>query len=158
MGMVRPVIKAPDGMERLVGAGDGVLEFTDPQASALVTVGAGVLTSTLVGTGFIYRTGPTGAYTDTIDTVANLDAGLGAQMNPGDCLGVNYSNQVAFVATIAGGTGITLSSTKATIPASGFGQLILKKIANAVVSNGYNSAGSPTVTVTTPGVYQLYVL
>lgn len=158
MSMVRPVVKAPDGMERLVGAGDGVLEFTDPAASALVTVGAGVLTSSLLGSGFIYRTGPTGAYTDTVDTVANLDAGIGGQMNPGDCLGINYSNQVAFIATIAGGTGITLSSTKATIPASGFGQLILKKIANAVVTNGYNAQGQPTVTVTTPGVYQLYVL
>lgn len=158
MTMLRVLAKRPDGMVQPVGPGDGILEYTDPQTSALVTVGAGVLSSSLLASGMIYRTGPTAGYTDTVDTVANLDAGVGAQMSPGDCIGVNYSNQVAFAATIAGGTGITLSSTKTTIAASSFGQLILKKIANAVVSNGYNASGQPTVTVTTPGVYQLYVL
>lgn len=156
--MLRALAKRPDGMVMPVGPGDGMLEYTDPAVSALATVGAATLTSDQLQSGLIYRTGSTAGFTDTFPTATLLDGGLGGQMSPGDCFSINYSNQVAFIATIAGASGVTLTSTKTTIPASSMGQLILKKLTNAIISTGYDGNGRPTNTITTPGTYALYVL
>ena len=99
----------------------------DPTAGALTTAGAGTITAQYFAAANIYRTGPTGAATDTTDTAANIEAGIGGSMDVGDQILVAYSNQVAQTITIAGGTGVTLRSTKATIASSGFGFLLLRK-------------------------------
>jgi len=156
-GINRPIIKDSTGLQITAPQGYGNTDNVGLMGGSLATVGAGTLTNAILENQIVYRTGPTGAYTDTIDTVANIDAGLGKGMDPGDCLTVEYSNQVAFIATIAGVTGITLASTKTTVPASSYGRLVLQKISSAVYSTSFVN-GVATLTVTTAGVYKLYVL
>lgn len=157
-GMMRPILKDPSGMELLGGPGYGNTDNPGLDSGSLSTVGAGTITNKIIDGGLIYRTGPTAAYTDTFDTAANLDAGVGNGMSPGDCMVIWYSNQVAFAATIAGASGVTLTSTKTSIAASALGCLILKKLTNAVQTASYGSNGQPTPNTTTPGTYALYVL
>lgn len=83
----------------------------------LGTVGNGSLTAALI-TSFtlISRTGPAGAYADTVDTAANLIAALavnGQTPNPGSTHRLRILNTVAFVNTITTNTGVTLSGTTA---------------------------------------------
>lgn len=76
--------------------------------TAITTVGAGTLTAASIFGALITRSGPTGAYTDTTDTAAAIIALLG-----GDAVGTDFvltvRNTVAFPATIAAGTGVTLA-------------------------------------------------
>jgi hypothetical protein len=131
MAYARPLIM--DGqLNRSIQPGDVLLlgEVIQP----LTTVGAGTLTALLVASGLIYRTGPTGAYTDTTDTAANIinqivaqynyttaaTAGLssGVAVQNGTTVRLRYMNSVAFVATIAAGTGVTLGNNATTVNAS----------------------------------------
>lgn len=157
-GMMRPLLKGADGMELIGGAGFGTTDNLGLDNGKLSTAGNGTITNQIIDGQLVYRTGPGGAYTDTFDTAANLDAGIGAGMNPGDALTIWYSNQVAFVATIAGAAGVTLRSTKTTLAASAMGCLILVKRTNAVPSFTYNSNGQQSGTFTSNGTYDLYVL
>lgn len=159
-GPNRPVVKSPDGLEITAGPGYGNTDNPSIPGGSITTVGAGTLTNAAIEGQLIYRTGPTGAYTDTFDTAANLDAGIGAAMQPGDHYVIWYSNQVAFAATIAGAAGVTLSSTKTSIAASALGCLVLQKVSNAVLTTPmtYNSSGQPAPTFSSNGVYKLYVL
>lgn len=160
VGKANPFVKGPDGMILAAGPGFGNTDNPSLVNGAITTVGNGsILAGNLPGN-LIYRTGPTAGYTDTFDTAANLDAGIGGGMNPGDNLVIWYSNQVAFAATIAGATGVTLSSTKTTIAASALGCLVLSKVSNAVLNTppAFNSQGQPAPTFASAGVYKLYVL
>lgn len=157
-GMMRPLLKDPSGMELLGTSGYGNTDNPGLANGALATVGAGTLLNKLIDGQLIYRTGPTAAYTDTFDTAANLDAGVGNGMSPGDCMVIWYSNQVAFAATIAGAAGVTLASTKTTIAASALGCLILQKVTNAAQTVQYDSKGQPTPNTSAAGTYNLYVL
>lgn len=99
-------------------------EFID---SSLVTVGAGVITAAQLSNSVLLRSGPTGAYTDTTDTAANIIAdivgnvfiGTGAVQGgvgssggaqPGSTWRLRYINSVAFAMTLVAGTGVTLGS------------------------------------------------
>ena len=62
--------------------------------------------------GLILRTGPTGAYADTVDTGANMDATL-SSFQVGDSLDLFYVNSVAFASTITAAAGITLRTATA---------------------------------------------
>lgn len=75
---------------------------------ALTTVGAGTLTAALLFDGDILRSGPTGAFTDTTDTAALIQAAW-AGGSTGISYQFTYQNNTAFPATIAGGTGVTIS-------------------------------------------------
>lgn len=157
-GMMRPILKGADGMEIIGGPGYGTSDNLGLDNGKLTTAGAGTITNQIIDGQIVYRTGPAGAYIDTFDTAANLDAGIGQGMNPGDALTIWYSNQVAFVATIAGAAGVTLRSTKTSIAASALGCLVLVKRTNAVPSYAYNSNGQQSGTFTSNGTYDLYVL
>jgi hypothetical protein len=98
------------GISRVSSAGDGLMMF--PKASNLTTIGAGTLLAAYLLTGLLLRTGPTGAYADTIDTGANLDAAFpNAQV--GDSITLMYSNSVAFASTITAAAGVTLKTATA---------------------------------------------
>jgi hypothetical protein len=157
-GLVRALIKDPSGS--ILPAAGGYGNTDNPGITALATVGAGTLTNAVVDGQFVYRTGPTAGFTDTFDTAANLDAGIGGGMNPGDNMVIWYSNQVAFAATIAGATGVTLSSAKTSIAASALGMLVLQKVTNAVLNLpiGVNSSGQQIPTYSANGTYKLYVM
>lgn len=131
MAYARPIIS--DGsLNRAIQPGDVLLggEVIQP----LTTVGAGTLTALLLASGLIYRTGPVGAFTDTTDTSANIINQIVAQYNystqsvsglssgnavqNGTTVRVRYMNSVAFVGTIAAGTGVTLGNNATTVNAS----------------------------------------
>jgi hypothetical protein len=102
--------------------------------TAINTVGAGVLSGAGIVGGIITRGGTqTGAFTDTSDTVANIIAAGGFSGNIGNTLSFTYLNNAIFPATIAAGTGVTL--TGATIvPANSWVKYLLTLTGSGAVS------------------------
>jgi len=98
------------GMARVARKGDG--PNLNLGASTLTTAGAGTLLAALLSTGLILRTGPGGAFADTIDTAANIDAAF-PNLQVGDTFDVFYSCSVAFASTITAAAGITLKTAAA---------------------------------------------
>jgi hypothetical protein len=92
------------------------------QSQSIMTAGAGTLTAAALMAGFITRAGPTAAFTDTTDTAANILSALAVNPNAipeyGQTFLMVYVNLSAYAATIAAGTGVTLSGTM-TVPANG---------------------------------------
>lgn len=130
--MSKNMVKRESGLVGiLLGTGIPIQSSLDPAVSALATVGAGTLTTQLLGTGFIYRTGPVGAFAETFDTGANIELGFGAGMDIGDVLLIAYSNQVAQIPTFTASAGVTIGSTKVAGVASSVSFIILKKTAVA---------------------------
>lgn len=156
-GQNRPIIKDSSGLQITAFQGYGNTENPGLLGGSISTVGAGTITAAAIEGQLIYRTGPTAAFTDTFPTATVLDASLGAGMDPGDCLTIDYSNQVAFAATIAGAAGVTLTSAKTSIAASAYGKLVLRKLTSAIFSTTITN-GVTTTTVSTAGTYALYVL
>ena len=76
----------------------------------ITTVGAGTLTAAAIVGGLITRTGPTGAYTDTTATAAQIVAAI-----PGAFVGPSFEiaikNSTAFAQTLAAGAGVTLPTS-----------------------------------------------
>lgn len=87
-------------------------QFQAKVKTSISTAGAGVLTAAGMVGGYILRTGPSGAYTDTTDTATALVAAI-----PGCKVGTTFEltilNGVAYVCTVAAGTGVTLTGTTA---------------------------------------------
>ncbi len=75
---------------------------------ALTTAGAGTITAAGIVGGNTARSGPTAAFIDTTDTVANILALL-PNIEVNDSFYYTYQNNTAFQATIAGASGITAS-------------------------------------------------
>lgn len=98
------------GIGRWSKNGDG--NFDRCAITNLTTAGAGTILAALLNTGIIFRTGPTGAVADTVDTGANMDAAF-PNLVVGDALRVKYINNVAFALTITAATGITLKTAAA---------------------------------------------
>lgn len=137
-----PALGNADGtlLNRLVDR----LNLTDlgaasPTNTAITTVGAGTLTAASLTGGVITRSGPTAAFTDTSATGALIDASL-PNNNPTSWL-VQYKNTTAFGATIAGGTGVTVSG-RTLVPANSVGDFLITKSTTA------------TYTMVGIGVYQ----
>ena len=83
-----------------------------PEANtAITTAGAGTLTAAALVGGVITRSGPTTAFTDTTTTATLLAQRMTAPATIGQSWVVKYRNTTAFAATIAGGTGVTVSGT-----------------------------------------------
>lgn len=98
--------------------------------TSIATVGAGTLTAADLLSGLIVRSGSTGAFTDTTDTGAALDAALGnAAVNGANVL-VQIKNITAFADTIAGGTGVTVSGRTVVAPQT-VGTFLLTRTAPA---------------------------
>lgn len=78
--------------------------------TAITTAGAGALTAAAIVGRLVTRSGPSGAYTDTVATAALIVAAV-----PGAVAGQSFilhvKNTVAFPQTLATATGITLSGT-----------------------------------------------
>lgn len=95
---------------RAAGPGDSVM--SQLRATTLTTVGAGSITAGMLASGLLVRTGPTGAYIDTLPTVAQLCAAI-PQLTAGDSFTFILQNTVAYANTLAVGTGWTLGSNTA---------------------------------------------
>lgn len=126
-----PALPNADGtlLNRLVDRINNLdVGLNTPLNTSIVTVGAGTLTAAGLVGGVITRTGPVAAFTDTTATGAQLDAALPNNL-PTAWL-FEIKNSTAFVETLAGGTGVTLSG-RTTIQPNSVGQYLLTKSATA---------------------------
>jgi len=118
--MLIKALTRDNAMFRVANPGDTLATQESP--FAITTVGNGTLAAASLLASIINRTGPTAAYTDTTDTAANLMLALSIPVSPvglvttasplvqvGDTWRLRYVNTVAFAATIAGGTGVTVT-------------------------------------------------
>lgn len=90
---------------RVQGPGDKIM--SQDRVIALTTVGAGNLPVLGLLSGIINRSGPTGAYIDTLPDAAALLAAA-PQLNAGDSFSFRIRNTAAFVNTLAVGVGVVL--------------------------------------------------
>lgn len=114
----------------------------DPIITTISTVGAGVITAAGIDGQFVSRAGAQTSqpFTDTTDTANNIVAGLtGAAV--GDAFLFTYQNLTNAVATISGGSGVTVSVITSIPP-------------NAYAT--YLTTYVSTSTITMAGVYQGY--
>lgn len=105
--------------------------------TAITTVGNATLPAAAL-LSYITRSGPTGAFTDTTDTAANILIACGAGHAPiGMTWLCRYINTTAYVATLAAGVGVTLTAnTGATlaIPADAVADILLQVLSSTTVS------------------------
>lgn len=87
----------------------GEIQMSQLQYVANSTVGDSTLTAASLLAGVINRTGPVGAYADTLPTVNQLVAAC-PQLSVGDSFTFLFRNTVAQANTITAGTGWTLGS------------------------------------------------
>jgi len=126
MGMNRGQIDRGGNYVCAAQAGDSAMEQT--QLVAITTVGTGVLSAAGMLAGLIVRTGPVGAYADTLDTANNLM--LAAPfLSPGDAFEFVVQNGVAEANTVAVAEGAELVGTTA-IAASLVRRYLLTVFAN----------------------------
>lgn len=92
----------------IVNAGSNL--GTTTSVTPITTVGAGVITAAAMISSNILRTGPTSAYTDTTDTAANIVAAI-PNVQVGHGIEFTIANEVAYLETIAAGSGVTLAGT-----------------------------------------------
>jgi hypothetical protein len=107
--------------------------------SAITTAGNGTLPAAALVGHLITRSGPAGAFTDTTDTAANIIAALTGLSNvPGGISWTcEYINTTGFVATLAGGTGVTVSANTGAslaIPANSVAALLITTVAGGTVT------------------------
>lgn len=122
------------GLDILEGNGTlSVSPFPQP-ANTQAADANSTLTAAQILAGLYVRAGMTAGRTDTTDTGANIDTALtGANSGAvpdlavGESITLVISNQVAFALTLAGGVGVTIASTKTTIPASGGANVVFTK-------------------------------
>lgn len=90
----------------------GEVQMSQLQYTANTTVGDSTLTVASILSGIVNRSGPVGAYADTLPTVAQLLAAC-PQLSVGDSFTFLLRNTVAQANTITAGTGWTLGSNTA---------------------------------------------
>ena len=125
MSLVRPWGSDNGVISRRVMPGDilGLGESLAP--GQITTVGNGTWTAAAIASGIINRTGPTGAFTDTTDTAANILAAICGSANynganypdvvNGTSFRVLVKNTVAYAGTFAAGTGVVAGAVASTL-------------------------------------------
>lgn len=129
MGLIRMNGKSGLGVDRLIHPGDLIAGGQVLSAGALTTVGAGTILASMIASGVITRTGPTGAFTDTTDTAAAILLALaadGVNAEPGITFEMLYINTVAFLGTMAAGRGVNLDTTTGTTVVNATASLVRK--------------------------------
>ncbi len=122
MSLVQPFVR--DGMQRDIVPGDVLNRFesvTTLANAASVTLSFAQLTA-----GILNRTGPAGAYGDTTPTASDIVNGILGQnavqfpgattpagVQPGSTFWLKYINNIAAIATLVAGAGVTLAGTTA---------------------------------------------
>ena len=115
--------------------------ITDKAApTSISTVGNGVLTAEALVSTLVNRSGPTGAFTDTTDTVANL---IAAGAVAGSSFYTYIKNFTAFSDTLAAGTGVTIAPATSIIPANSIAEYLV-----AISADGLSATFTHTLTST----------
>lgn len=121
---------------------------TAPALIALSTVGAGTITATAIVSGFTTRTGAQAAtpFTDTTDTAANIISAQPGIVNKiGTAFVYAYQNTTNAVATITGGTGVTVSGIS-TAQANSTTYFLLTYTAAATLTMvGFSTTANPSI-------------
>ena len=106
---------------------------SNPQATALVTVGAGTITAAGIAGGVTARGGTqTAIFTDTTDTVANILAGVPSLSTIGASVPYRYVNNTIWTATIQGASGVTITGATVVPPNSWIDYLVTYSGAGAI--------------------------
>lgn len=133
------------------------ITLSAPSSTALSTVGAATITAAGISGGFTTRSGTqTAAFTDTTDTAANIIAAQPGLVNKiGSAFLYTYINNTIWPATIAGGTGVTVSSIIKAPANSSVRYLLTYTAANTITMVGndlsyFTSTGTFTANGTTP--------
>lgn len=109
---------------------------TAPSITTISTVGAGTLTAAAFVGGLIARSGSQSGtpFTDTTDTAANIIAACANLVNKiGTSMLIEYSNTTNAIATVTGGTGVTVSGVSI-IPSNTISQFLLTYTAAATMT------------------------
>lgn len=128
--------------------------------TALSTVGAGTITAAGITGKFTQRTGAqvSAAFTDTTDTANAIIAALPASAGTGTSFVYNYMNSTNAPATIAGGSGVTISVITV-VPPNSFARWLITYTATSTLTmvgvgqgyfphgGTYTSIGTAPVTV-----------
>lgn len=110
--------------------------LTAPSLTTISTVGAGTITAASFLSGYTLRSGSQSAtpFTDTTDTAANIIAALPNLVNKiGTAQIYVYGNTTNAIATITGGTGVTVSGVTS-IPAGMVAQFLVSYTAAATLT------------------------
>lgn len=97
-------------------------EYSGQVVTAISTAGNGTLTAAAMAGGVISRTGPSGAFTDTTATAAQIFSQTGS--NTSVTFFTEIKNTTAFAETLVGGTGVTIAGNTI-IPANSTGTYLL---------------------------------
>lgn len=121
---------------------------TAPSTTALSTVGAGTILATGFTSGITTRSGSQSGspFTDTTDTAANIIAACANLVNKiGTSFVYRYINNTNAVATLTGGTGVTVSGITA-VPANSWAEFLITYTAAATLTMvGISQAYFPSV-------------
>lgn len=122
---------------------------TSPQNIAVTTVGAGTIPAAAINTGYLARSGPTAAFTDTLDTAVNLLAGVAAIANIlGSSQEFTYVNNSAWVATISPPTNVSVVG-QTVVPANSWVKYVIQQTtAGVFVLTAVGAGYFPAVGVT----------
>ena len=118
-------------------------EVTNPQVTALTTVGAGAITAAGIVSGITVRGGTqTAVFTDTVDTAANIIAAMTAPQTINASFYYTYVNNTVFPATLTGAAGgVTVSGATVVAANSWVKYLVTYTAANTMtmvaVEQGY---------------------
>lgn len=128
--------------------------------ATLTTVGAGTITAAMIASGILNRSGPTGAFSDTMDTTDNILAALKGNfptvdIQPGLSFEFLYINSVAYAMTlVVGDTGTVLNASAgvSTLAASLVRTYLLTVLNATKATNQYcgTTSSSKVVTFDTP--------
>ena len=108
---------------------------TNPQTSALNTVGAGTILAAGINAGYTIRGGTqTGAFTDTTDSLANIVAGVSALTNAfGTSVEWTYVNNTTYPATLAGATNVVFTG-QTVIPANSWAKYLITNVSGTSIT------------------------
>lgn len=135
------------GANNVSAAGVGDALMSQIGVVGIATVGSGAWTAAGMLAGCIERTGPTGAYGDTLETANNLMLAA-PHLSVGDTFEFLVRNTVAFANTVAVAEGAELSGSNTAIAASLVRRYLVTVLANRTRQTFMASTtnASPTVT------------
>lgn len=163
--LARPLVRKNSVISDELQAGDLLGAGESISAGAITTVGNATILAASIATGIIYRTGPTGAYTDTTDTATNILAALAgnspaADVAPGVSFRLLFVNTVAQAMTLAAGVGVTLGTGVTTIAASLWREYLVTILNSspAITLQANTTSASAAVTFVLPSGHNALII
>lgn len=119
----------------------------------LTTVGNGTITAAGIVGRITSRSGPVANFTDTTDTAANIIAALPASAAIGTSFKYDYINNTFNIATITGGTGVTVSNITTVNPGMAATYLLTYTAANTITMAGVSVQSASGDVTSSPATF-----